>query len=382
VHTIWVGEQQLAGALARNEAFWDGQLEEYPLMWLTVPKAKPGPFISEPANEEELWTNVDYIIESAEVQLSRAYYAGDALPVYNPWLGPDQFAGWLGADLILRPREHNTSWVVPFVRDWDNHAEFCIDPNNRWWKLYLEILKRTAEAGRDKWVTGFPDLHTGIDALSAIRGPQRLLVDLLDHPAAVHRAMRQMTDLWKCVVDVVWEVIKATGQGASQWTMGWSSKRFLCVGQIDFTCMISPEMYDEFCWQDLIESCHHADCSLYHLDGPGAICHLPRICAVEKLNSIQWIPGAGAPPPSQWIGLLRRIQEYGKSVQVWPLLNCTMNELLDEVTVLCQELDPTRLFIVADVDSVERADVLIARAKNVCASKRRTAIQVNGSLIH
>jgi hypothetical protein len=132
--------------------------------------------------------------------------------------------------------------------------------------------------------------------------------------------------------------------------------------------------YDEFCWQDLIESCHHVDCSLYHLDGPGAIVHLPRICAVKKLNSIQWIPGAGAPPPSQWIGLLRRIQEYGKSVQVWPLLNCTMDELLDEVTVLCQELDPTRLFIVADVDSVERADALIARAKNVCAWKRRTAI--------
>lgn len=382
MHTPWVGERQLAKALARNEAFWDGQLEEYPLMWLTVPKAKPGPFISEPANEEELWTNVDYIIESTEVQLSQAYYAGDALPVYNPWLGPDQFAGWLGADLILRPREHNTSWVVPFVRDWDNHPEFCIDPNNRWWKLYLEILQRSAEAGRDKWVTGFPDLHTGIDALSAIRGPQRLLVDLLDHPAAVHRAMRQMTDLWKWVVDVVWEVIKGTGQGASQWTMGWSSKRFLCIGQMDFTCMISPEMYDEFCWQDLIESCHHVDCSLYHLDGPGAIRHLPRICAVEKLNSIQWIPGAGAPPPSQWIGLLRRIQEYGKSVQVWPLLNCTMDELLDEVTVLCQELDPTRLFIVADVDSVERADALIVRAKQVCASKRKSTIQVHGSLIH
>jgi hypothetical protein len=48
-----------------------------------------------------------------------------------------------------------------------------------------------------------------------------------------------------------------------------------------------------------------------------------------------------------------------------------MDELLDEVTVLCRELDPTRLFIVAEVDSVERADALIARAKNVCASKQR-----------
>ncbi len=376
MHTVWIEEKQLVRAQARNEAFWCGQLEEYPLMWITVPKAKPGRDVPEPGNEEELWTNPDYIIESTEAQLRRTYFAGDALPVYNPWLGPDQFAGWLGADLILRPREHNTSWVVPFIEDWDSHSEFHIDPDNRWWKLYLKILRLSAEAGRDKWVTGFPDLHTGIDALGAMRGAERLLVDLLDCPAMIHRALRQMTDLWKYVVDVVWDAIATAGQGTSQWTMGWSSKRFLCIGQMDFTCMISPAMYDEFCSQDLVECCEYVDYSLYHLDGPGAISHLSRICSVGNLNSIQWIPGAGAPPPSQWIGLLREMQKNGKSVQVWPLLNCTMNELLEEVTLLCQQLDPTRLFIVAEVDSIERADALLARTKEICASRRRTMVPV------
>jgi 5-methyltetrahydrofolate--homocysteine methyltransferase len=140
--------------------------------------------------------------------------------------------------------------------------------------------------------------------------------------------------------------------------------------------MISPAMYKKFCWQDLVESCDHVDRSLYHLDGPGAIPHLPQICSVEKLNSIQWIPGAGAPPPSQWMGLLRRMQEYGKSVQVWPLLNCTMDELVDEVGALCQGLDPTRLFIVAEVDSVERAYAVIAKAKETSASSGKTAIRM------
>ena len=380
MHTAWIEDPQLAKALARNENFWDGHLEEYPLIWITVPKAKPGPSLSEPAREEELWSNVDYLMESTEIQLSRTYYAGDALPVYNPWLGPDQFAGWLGADLILRPREHNTSWAVPLVQDWDDYPELRIAPDNSWWELYLEILRRSVEVGREKWVTGFPDLHTGIDALSAIRGPERLLLDLVDHPAAIHRAMRQMTDLWKYVVDVVWKVIMPTGQGTSQWTLGWSSKRFLCIGQMDFTCMIGPEMYHAYCWQDLIECCRHVDYSLYHLDGPGAIRHLPRICSVDKLTSIQWIPGAGAPRLSQWIGLLRRMQENGKSVQVWPLLNCCMNELLDEVTILCQELDPTRLFIVAEVDTVERAEAALATVKEVCASKRRPMIQSPGDV--
>ena len=47
LHSIWIEEKQLAEALARNEAFWDGQLEEFPLMWITVPGAKPGPVVSQ-----------------------------------------------------------------------------------------------------------------------------------------------------------------------------------------------------------------------------------------------------------------------------------------------------------------------------------------------
>jgi hypothetical protein len=91
---------------------------------------------------------------------------------------------------------------------------------------------------------------------------------------------------------------------------------------------------------------------------------------------MQWIPGAGAPPPSQWIALLRRMREYGKPVQVWPLLNCTVDELIDEVSILCQELDPTRLFIVAEVDCVEGACAVIAKARETSASKRRAVIRV------
>ena len=344
METPWIEERQLARALARNEAFWQGQLEEYPLMWITVPNAKPGP-IYRPTGERRRTLD--------QRGLHHGIHGGGAKPHLlcrrrparlHPWLGPDQFAGWLGADLILKPREHNTSWVVPFIESWDDYPEFRIDPGNRWWRLYLEIVRRSAEAGRGKWITGFPDLHTGIDALSAMRGPERLLLDLHDHPAAIHRAMRQMTDLWKYVVDTVWSIIGPTGQGTSQWTLGWSAERFLCIGQMDFTCMISPEMYREFCLQDMLDCCDHVDYSLYHLDGPGAVPHLPQLYAAEKLNSIQWIPGAGAPPLSQWTGLLRQMQDAGKSVQVWPLLNCSLDELLRRGAGIVRDPGPNPAF--------------------------------------
>jgi len=105
METIWIEEKQLARSLGRNEAFWEGELEECALMWVTAPKAGPGQPPGEPDREEEIWTDVDYVIASAEYQLAGTYYAGDALPVYNPWLGPDQVAGWLGAEMTLKPRQ-------------------------------------------------------------------------------------------------------------------------------------------------------------------------------------------------------------------------------------------------------------------------------------
>lgn len=85
--------------------------------------------------------------------------------------------------------------------------------------------------------------------------------------------------------------------------------------------LISTRMYEEFCFEDNLACCEHVDQSLYHLDGPGAIRHLPKIMELPRLNCVQWIQGAGRPLPSQWVDLLRQIQASGKSVQLlllWP----------------------------------------------------------------
>ena len=364
MNTSWIAAPQLTRALARNSAFWRNELEEGPLLWLTAANAKPGPTIPEPARDEELWTNVDYLMAATESSLARTHYAGDALPVYCPWLGPDQFAGWLGAELILSPREF-TSWSKPFVEDWAAHPQFRIDPANRWWKLYLQTVRESVRVGKDQWVTGYPDLHTGLDALSALRGPDRLATDLVESPAAIHRAMHQMTGLWKSVVDTVSDIVLPSGQGTSNWSMGWSPERMLCIGQNDFSCMISAEMFAEFCEPDNRACCDHVDATLYHLDGPGAIRHVPRLLQLEKLNCIQWIQGAGQPLPSQWLDLLRQIQAGGKSVQLfYGGDHGGQADLRRELDLLLAALDPRRLFIWASVDSAATAEDVVAYARN------------------
>jgi succinate dehydrogenase flavin-adding protein (antitoxin of CptAB toxin-antitoxin module) len=363
VKTPWIGKDKLEESLERNEAFWNGNLENGPLVWITVPEAKPGTPPPEPEDEEKIWTDVDYYVKAAEDRLARTYYAGSALPVCHPWLGPDQVSAWLGAEMTILPKDF-TSWIKPFVDDWSNYPKLTIDPDNSWWKLYLELLTSCAEAGKDKWITAYPDLHTGIDGLGAIRGPENLMMDMLSEPETIHRAMGQMIDLWKSIVDTVSGIILPYGQGTSNWTMGYSSKRFLCIGQNDFSCLISPEMFEEFCWQDNVVCSSYVDHTIYHLDGPDALRHLPKLLEIENLDCIQWVQGAGNPLPSQWTDMLNRIQEAGKSVQVLYVPNHGGDaDLREELDVLCQKLDRNRLFFWAVLDSVEQAEALVGQAK-------------------
>ena len=182
-------------------------------------------------------------------------------------------------------------------------------------------------------------------------------MDLVNNPEAIHRALRQVTELWKFVVDTASEIILPAGQGTSNWTMGWSNHRFLCLGQNDFSCLISPAMFETFCWQDNLECCAHVDHALYHLDGPGAIRHVPLLLRLDRLNCIQWIQGASRPWPSQWLDLLRRIQAGGKSVQLYYGEGHGGDaDLKREMDVLCGALDPTRLFIWATADSAQTAE--------------------------
>ncbi len=198
------------------------------------------------------------------------------------------------------------------------------------------------------------------------------MLDLVTEPDVIARAMAQMTRLWKEIVDEVSAVILPGGQGSTNWTYGWSESRFVCVGQNDFSCLISPQMFDRFLWEDNRACCDYVDRSIYHLDGPTALQHVPRLLELESLDCIQWIQGAGKPHPSEWTGLLRRIQDGGKSVQVmYGSVHLAQGvDFRKEIDALCGALDPSRLFIAADVDSVELAEFIVRHAKEVCREKR------------
>jgi hypothetical protein len=94
------------------------------------------------------------------------------------------------------------------------------------------------------------------------------------------------------------------------------------------------------------------DRSIYHLDGPGSLKHLDSLLALPELDGIQWVPGAGSAPMSEWIELLQKIQKAGKKL----LIICEKHE----VEKIVRELKPEGILIETACGSVKEAEDLVA----------------------
>ena len=345
-------------ARRRIEAWWAGEVLDRPLIQVTAPK--PGERrIPPPADLYQQWLDVDYVVAAAEERMRLTYYGGEALPIFYPNLGPDVFAAYLGCELEFGPE---TSWSVPILHDWSDLAGIQFDQSNGWWQVTLRLLETAGQALRGACLLGLTDLHGGGDAVAALRGPQVLATDLLDHPEQVKAAMKLVEKVWFPVYGGQLEIIRRYSEGTTTWLGVWSPGKYYPTS-CDFICMVSNAMFCEFFLPEILAEIDDLDHSLFHLDGPGALKHLDTLLAIGKLGGIQWVPGANTGSMLRWLPVLHRIQAAGK------LLHLTVEP--EEVEPLLRELAPEGLCLATSVRSEAEANDLLHLATRLTAERRR-----------
>jgi hypothetical protein len=221
----------------------------------------------------------------------------------------------------------------------------------------------TAEAARRShgdFIVGITDLHTGGDALSAMRGRQELCTDLFDHPDAIKGIMDRLREDAYYVYDRLYELAHSAEWGCSTWLPAWAPDKYIVL-QCDFIIMISPKMFEEFFLPDIQQQAKRFDHSVFHLDGYGATRHLDDLLAIPELNAIQWVPGDGAEPMPYWIPLLKRIQAGKKSIHI--------STRPEDVEILLENLNPEGLMINTYARSIEEAGYLVDMATKLSARK-------------
>lgn len=343
----------------RWDAFWRCDVFDRPVMRITAPRCIPiKPLLEEAAYSPRFnilpeleFHNFRQMYGRTLYTIAHNYYFGEALPVFDHKWSVAQALAW-----GCKP-EYNefAAWCHPVYSIPDEPAPFYADENGEGWRWMLETTRSAVkEARRNYYVRPDWGNHTG-DILTTLIGNFEMLtmaaVDKLRLKRLINDVSVSLNHLYK-------EMYAILEMGSNEGTLNyigcWSPARCICL-DCDISCMLSSEMFNSFFVDEIITTMAIATHRIYHLDGPGALHHLPTLLGINELHGIQWVPGAGKEDIAQWIPLLQKIQKAHKSLLI--------NIVADELPLVLHELNPEGLCITMSAGSADEAMLILDKVK-------------------
>ena len=301
------------------EAFWQHELIDRPPVHLTCFKEGAAPaaplFSSVECYEACMSGDITAYADNFEQYADAVDYLAEAIPYMMASIGPDVFAAFFGAPLKA-VKGHITTWAEPIVDDFETFQPVLDTSPDSTFGRVQTMLKALQQRAEGKYLIGIQDLHSNMDALSALRGPQDLCIDLYDCPEEIHRVHQVIRDAYPQIYEMSYQTANGSALGCIGWAPTYCQGKFAVI-QCDFSALISPDFVREFAIPALREEAAYLDHCVYHYDGKDALGHLDDILAIEDIDCIQWVPGDGQPPSFEWMDLLKKIQSAGKSLWIY-----------------------------------------------------------------
>ena len=344
--------------IQRFDAFWAGDVLDRPLVCIRAPKRN-----AEGNNnvgrmyEEQYKARTEADFEAVlrcfeEKSVARTAFLGESIPFFPLSFSPDMFSSFFGAPIVTSGgKEIDTTWVEPIVQDWSEFSGIMDESPEGNYARYLRFMEYAAKYSEGKFLLSAPDMHSNMDALSALRGAMDLCYDLYDEPDEVERALKQVQKYYNPIIQAAAKAGKFDERGHIGWHWLYSKESFATV-QCDFAAICGPNMGERYIYPYIQEEASkHTHCS-YHFDGVPALPHMENILQIPEIDVVQWLPGAGQPNSSNWIDLLKRIQKAGKGLYIndWSPA---------EIKAHFKELSPTKVCYVTFAKSEEEAEDLL-----------------------
>jgi len=347
--------------LNRYEAWWECQIIDRPLVSMAFARPReeqvPWPPPKDYASRRDRWLDTEYVVERTAARMANTCFYADSLPVAWPNLGPEVFSAFYGCPLVF---SETTSWSEPILEDWepDSVAALQLDTESFYFRKILEMTDSLLEAGKDRFIVGYTDIHPGGDAIAAFRDPQELCIDMLERPGEIKALVERVTDDFLRLFDIYYDKLSVAGMPSTSWLPAVCRGKYH-IPSNDFSCMISDSMFAEVFLPDLVRECRHMDRCIYHLDGPRALRFLDPLLALPEIHAIQWVAGANYDYWADWIEVYQRIQAAGKAFCIYMPL--------EDLDPLFEVLRPEGAWVmlsgVRDRETAERALKAVARWK-------------------
>lgn len=299
-------------AAKRWQAYLAGDIIGRPLIQVTCPRSGvPQPTFVR-GYHRKVFADIPEVIDAALAEAEATYWGGEAMPSFNPSLGPDEVAVFCGGSFAWSPDSDDTNWSVPYIDDWQTDLPFRLRDDHPLWLRVLALCREAASRLRGKMAMSPLDLHTNMDLLAAARGPQQLCLDLIECPALIDRAMVSA----RAIFSPLWQAATEAGKMSE---LGYSHGAYSMDGaatlQCDFSAMISPAMFNRWVAPALEEEAAIVEHAFYHWDGKDALIHADTLVGIEGLHTLAYEPGAGGGSHSDFLELYQRLQAKGQAIE-------------------------------------------------------------------
>ena len=300
-------------------------------------------------NLKDRWFDEEFQVDTFLKSIEGKTFHGETFPVFWPNLGPEIYAAFYGSELTYG---EVTSWSTPLVREWPDVSKLKLDMTNEYFTKIEDLTRCALEKCEGKFMVGYTDLHPGVDCAAAWRDPQQLCLDMIEQPDKVKELIEMAIKDFQQIYEHFEGMLKDKKQLSASW-MGIPSFGKMHIPSCDFSALISPDFFAEFCLPVLQREVKPMIHNIFHVDGKGVARHLDAILAVPEVHAIQWVQGVGDDQSIlQWIHLIKRIQA-SKPVIV--------DLQKDELELFIEQMKPEGLFLWIATDNEEEEWAILKR---------------------
>ena len=242
----------------------------------------------------------------------RMFAESEAIGQDGFWAG-EPFTGipWMEAILgcpIRAGRESFTSrpWLKSPA---DALAQVRLDPENPWFRKYLEFTDALVQAGRGRYPVGMPIMRGPTDMIGALLGQQEMVLALMmEDPALMRRLVERVTRAFLSVIAAQTRRVPPFHGGTSLgfyhvWAPGPS-----IWFQDDLSAILSPRVYREFFLDSARTILQGHPHTAVHLH-PASFFILDELLTLDGLKVVEVNKDIGGPGVADMLPVLSKIMQ-------------------------------------------------------------------------
>ena len=301
----------------RMKSWWDNQKTDRVPAYLCSPKSFRTNKAKTIKKLPEKMIDPDTIFHNLDIRLENTFWGGEAFPCHEVYMGAMFEAAWFGCEPHFTP---TGTWYQKLFNSWDEADKVLFDPQNKWYRLFMEIRKKSVERAHGRYLVTVSGISASYDLFAELFGVKETMLEIVDYPQRVLKLRDKIIRLGKLTYDECYNLLASYQDGSIDGMCTWAPGRVRYV-QCDMSVMISPKMFNDFVLEEIKAFMEHVDYGIYHLDGDDQIKHLNLLLTIDSLKMIQFVP---VPLPEEkyyrdplpWVDLFTKIQESGKKVWI------------------------------------------------------------------